>query len=118
MEEAFPYYFSIGMTYEQYWDASPHLVCAYRQADAYKQDRYSQEAWLQGLYIYNAFGAVISNAFGGKGSKKAEYFREPIRFREKTKAEIAQEAEQKRQEIIKRLEQLGGGNNGSNDSRP
>lgn len=117
MEEAFPYYFSIGMTYEQYWDASPHLVCAYRQADAYKQDRFSQEAWLQGLYTYYAVAAAIEAKFlGGKCRQKGEYLKEPIRFREKTKAEIAREAEQKRREIIKRLEQLGGGNNGSNDS--
>ena len=125
MEEACPYYLSIGMTYKQYWYASPHLVAVYRKADEYKQDRMSQEAWLQGLYIYGAFGAVLSNAFGKKGAKKAEYFPEAFRFRKKSKAELAEEAEKERHRITAYFEGMaaqnkrkkqGGVNNGGNDS--
>ena len=117
MEEAFPYYLALGMTYNQYWYASPRLVCDYRKADQLKQDRYSQEAWLQGYYTYNAVATAIANyIIGGSKGKQAKY--EPnliVRFREKTKAEIAEEAEQKRLQIIKRLEQMGGGFNGGQD---
>ena len=116
MEEAFAQYLALGMTYKQYWYASPRLVCDYRKADQLKQDRYSQEAWLQGYYTYNAVAIAIANGFGGSKGKQAKY--EPnliVRFREKTKAEIAEEAEQKRLEIIKRLEQMGGGFNGGQD---
>ena len=125
MEEACPYYLSIGMTYKQYWYASPHLVRTYVKADEYKQDRMSQEAWLQGLYIYGAFGAVLSNAFGKKGAKKAEYFPEAFRFRKKSKAELAEEAEKERQRITAYFEGMAaqnkrkkqsGVNNGGNDS--
>lgn len=124
MEEAFPYYLSIGMTSDEYWNASPYLVYAYRKADEYKQDRMSQEAWLQGLYIYGAFGAVLSNAFSKKGAQKAEYFKEAFRFRKKSKAEIAAEAEKERRKITAYFDGMmaqqkarkARENNGSNNS--
>ena len=113
------------MSYKEFWYASPYLVRTYAKADEYKQDRMSQEAWLQGLYIYGAFGAVLSNAFGKKGAKKAEYFPEAFRFRKKSKAELAEEAEKERQRITAYFEGMaaqnkrkkqGGVNNGGNDS--
>ena len=87
---------SIGMSYKEFWYASPYLVQTYRKADEYRQDRMSQEAWLQGFYIYNAFAVVLSNSFG-KGKK--EKYTDAIRLRKKTKLEIAEEAEKERQKI-------------------
>lgn len=49
-----PYYLSIGMTWEQYWDGSPDMVIYYRQADDLRQRRKNDELWLQGMYIYDA----------------------------------------------------------------
>lgn len=113
---------SIGMSYKGFWYASPYLVRTYVKADEYKQDRMSQEAWLQGLYIYGAFGAVLSNAFGKKGAQKADYYKEPIRFRKKTAAETEAEAEKERQKImanfdamVKAQKRKRGENNGGNN---
>ena len=54
-EEWFPYYLSIGMTYDQYWNQDGMLVRAYRKADEIRQERANTDAWLLGAYFYQAF---------------------------------------------------------------
>lgn len=83
--ELFPYYLSIGMTEEQYWDKDCNLVTYYRQADALRTDRKNQEMWLQGAYFYDALCRVspILHAFAKKGTKPAPYSSEPYAISEK-----------------------------------
>ena len=73
--EVFPFYLSIGMTPEQYWDGDPILPKYYRQADELKRERRNQELWLQGMYIYEALCDVspIFHAFAKKGTKPNPY---------------------------------------------
>ena len=73
--EDFPYYLSIGMTPEQFWDGDPLLAKYYRQADEIKWKRKNQELWLQGMYIYDALCDVapILQAFAKKGTKATPY---------------------------------------------
>ena len=73
--EVFPYYLSIGMTPEQYWDGDPTLAKYYRKADELNRQRKNQELWLQGMYIYEALCDVapIFHAFAKKGTKAAPY---------------------------------------------
>jgi len=54
------------------------------------------QAWLTGLYVNQAVGVVIQNAFGGKGKQKAKYMQEPISFvaRKKQKKEKMEEDEE------------------------
>lgn len=68
----------MGMSYEQYWEQSPSLVVAYRKAYRMKQKTDNEQAWLQGLYIYDAFAVVLSNVFAKRGTKKQEYIEKPI----------------------------------------
>ena len=77
--EVFPFYLSIGMTPEQYWDGDPLLAKYYRQADEIKRDRKNQELWLQGMYIYEALCDVapIYQAFAKRGTKPAPYVDHP-----------------------------------------
>ena len=75
--EAFPYYLSIGMTYEQFWLEDCYLAKFYREADKLSARRKNQELWLQGMYIYEGFSAVLSNAFAKKGSKREKYPEKP-----------------------------------------
>ena len=64
-ERLFPFYLSIGMTYEQYWDGDPMLVKAYRKAYEIKREVDNETLWLQGMYIYEALCCVapILHAF-------------------------------------------------------
>lgn len=68
----------MGMTYEQYWDASPLLATAYRKAYKLKRKMENENAWLSGLYMYDAFAVCLANAFSKRGAKKQQYFEKPI----------------------------------------
>lgn len=77
--DVFPYYLSIGMTYEQFWDDDPWLTKYYRQADEMQLERKNQEMWLQGLYVYEALCDVapILQAMAKKGTKARPYPEQP-----------------------------------------
>ena len=78
--ELFPYYLSIGMTEEQYWDRDSTLVVPYRKADEIRTNKRNQEMWLQGAYMYDALCRVspLLHAFGKKGTKPLPYLEEPF----------------------------------------
>lgn len=75
----FPYYLTIGMSAEQYWDGDPALTKYYRKADELNRQRRNEELWLQGMYIYEALCAVspVMNAFASKGTKPRPYADHP-----------------------------------------
>lgn len=95
--EFFPYYLSIGMTEEQYWDRDSTLVVAYRKAEELKTNRKNQEMWLQGAYVYEALCRVspLLHAFAKKGTKPVPYIAEPFAITEK-QAEYRQEEKEKK----------------------
>lgn len=74
----FPFYLAIGMTEEQYWDKDCLLVKHYKKADEIRTERANQEAWLQGMYFYDALIRVspIFRAFAKKGTKAEPYLKE------------------------------------------
>lgn len=96
-EELFPYYLSIGMTEEQYWDRDSKLVVSYRKAEEYRTNRKNQEMWLQGAYVYEAIARIspILHAFAKKGTKPSPYLAEPFAITEK-QAEYKQEEKEKK----------------------
>ena len=93
--EVFPYYLSIGMTYEQFWDGDPMLAKYYRQAEEIKIERKNQELWLQGLYVYEALCDVapILQAMAKKGTKARPYTDQPYAITEKQRREKAKAEE-------------------------
>ena len=68
----------MGMTYEQYWEQSPYLVVAYRKAYRLKREADNEQAWLQGLYTFDAFAVCLANVFAKRGAKKQVYIERPI----------------------------------------
>lgn len=94
-EEHFPYYLSIGMSEEQYWDRDCNLVKAYRKADEMRQERENRSAWLQGMYIYDAISRLspILRAFSKKGTKPKPYPEEPYALSKKQQKELAEKKE-------------------------
>ena len=96
--EHFPYYLSIGMTPEQYWDGDPSLVKHYRRADEIRFEKRNQELWLQGMYIYEAIcdASPILHSFAKKGTKPHPYVSKPYSL---TVAQRKQEMANKEKEI-------------------
>lgn len=95
-EEAFPFYLAIGMSYAEYWEGDPSLTRYYRKAYLIKQEQFNHNAWLQGMYIYDAVSSVVYNALKKKTDPKRNYTEKPYDFninKEKTEAEKAKEVE-------------------------
>ena len=94
-QEVFPYYLSIGMTAEQFWDDDSTLVKYYRKADELRNERMNQELWLQGMYIYEALCDVspIFHAMAKKGTKPHPYPDKPYSITEKQRKRELEEKE-------------------------
>ena len=95
--EVFPYYLSIGMTAEQFWDGDPTLTKYYRRADEIRNDRKNQELWLQGLYFYEALCDVapILQAMAKKGTKARPYPEKPYSISERQRRLEKEEQERR-----------------------
>lgn len=90
-EEAFPYYLAMGMTYEQYWEGDSDLVRFYRKAQEIRRDEMNRQAWLQGMYVYEAIAdiAPILHAFAKKGTKARKYSDKPYEFKRPEKKTVS-----------------------------
>ncbi len=95
--QKFPYYLSIGMTADQYWDGDCILPKYYREAEKLRQERVNQEAWLQGMYVYDSMLRVapVLRAFVKKGTKPKPYVEEPYPIGPKTEKEVKTSKEKK-----------------------
>lgn len=98
-----PYYLSIGMTYEQYWNDDCCLVKYYRQAEKYRSEKKNQELWLQGAYIYEAVCCVapVLNPFAKQGTKPIPYREEPYCITKESVERKVKSDEEKQYELNK-----------------
>lgn len=77
--ESLPYYLSIGMTADEFWNGDYRLATAYRKADEIRLKRQNYMAYLQGLYVYERVGN-LSPLLGFNMSKRKKDH-EPIPYR-------------------------------------
>lgn len=90
-EECFPFYLSIGMSSDEYWNGDSSLPKHYRKAYQLKQENVNREAWLHGLYVYDAVTSAMTRLNKDKHSHK-NYAAKPYSF---TPEEIEEENENK-----------------------
>lgn len=98
-ERVCPYYMAMGMSYRDFWDGDVEIAKVTRLAHEIKLDEANQMAWLQGLYVYQAVGALapVLKAFC-KGKAKP-YVKEPFGASERRiKAEEREDAKHKRED--------------------
>lgn len=85
------------MTEEQYWDKDCTLTKYYRKAEEIRKERINQEAWLQGMYVYDAIIRIapVLHAFAKKGTKPQPYVEEayPINKKSVEDAKLKKEKE-------------------------
>lgn len=93
-DECFPFYFSIGMSSAEYWDGDNSLPQLFRKAYVMKQEQQNHEAWLHGLYFYDAIVSAMSHMSSNKNSHKS-YTAKPFSF---TEREIEEEKQAKVEE--------------------
>lgn len=99
-EECCPFYLSIGMSSAEYWDGDNDLPRYFRKAYKMKQEQMNREAWMHGLYVYDAVVSAMSHLNQNKSSHK-NYASEPYSF---TKEDIARDNERKVEEAEARAE--------------
>lgn len=103
---------SIGMSYEEFWYKDVSLVEIYRKAHDLKTQRVNHEAWLQGVYIYDALCAAspLFRISFKKGAIKPEpYTKEPypiteIEIRERREREARKKEERLKAEFARYVE--------------
>ena len=94
----FPYYLSIGMTAEQYWDGDNLLPRAYRKAEELRRDRQNSYLWLQGKYVYDAIYAMAPALQAMGGGKPESYVNEPYPLTEAAVRERDEREQQRKME--------------------
>ena len=87
--EVFPYYLSIGMSADDFWNGDPTLAKYYRRADEIRKERENERLWLQGMYVYEAISdlAPILHAFAKRGTHAKPYPSEPYSLTRKERKE-------------------------------
>ena len=102
-ERLCPYYMSIGMSYDDFWNGDVSMVKAYRKAYELKEKRRNQELWLQGMYFYEALcdASPLFRFSMKKGMIRPEpYLKEPYPI---TAAEVREREERQAQEREERI---------------
>ena len=96
--EVCPFYMSIGMSYKEFWEGDVCLPSFYLKAHNLKREREDEQnnfnAWLHGLYVHEAFGVVLSNAFADRNAPSSHYPEKPYELKPKEKSEEDKEKEQ------------------------
>ena len=90
------------MSYAEYWEGDPKLAQYYRKAYKIRQEEFNNNAWLQGLYIYDAVSTALHNALRGMGKNPPpakDYAKKPYEIfkKEKTPEEKALEVEKEQE---------------------
>lgn len=75
---------SIGMSYDEYWRGDPAAPKYYREAYKARQEQVNHEAWLHGLYVYDALMSALSHMNTNK-STHSKYAEKPYSFTPKDK---------------------------------
>ncbi len=102
-KEQFPYYLQMGMTYNQYWNCDCTLARDYRKAYELRQEYDNQQAWLLGMYIYDAVNRLRPGFafYGNKPPKIEKYMDKPIAITESMKDRYASEKATKMAEQLR-----------------
>lgn len=102
-DQVFPYFLSIGMPPEYFWDGDPWLVEAYFKAHKLQIEQKNEEMWLQGLYIFDALNVTATNvlqSLSKKRRKAVTYMEKPIRLTPLSEEEQRQKEEIEKQKLI------------------
>ena len=90
-DECFPLYLSIGMSSREYWEGDALLPRYFRRAFKLRQERENEQAWLHGLYVYDATISALTHLSKDKKDHKS-YAVKPYSF---TPEEVEEEREEK-----------------------
>lgn len=85
-DEQFPFYLSIGMSSAEYWEGDSSLPRYFRKAFKMRQERENEQAWLHGLYVYDATISALTH-FSKDKKDHRDYTSKPYSFDPKEREE-------------------------------
>ena len=91
-EELCPFYMSIGMSYDLYWDGDNAAPRHFLKAFKMRQENKNHDAWLHGLYVYDALVSAMSHMSDNKNNHK-NYAEKPYDFKPRKEEENVEEAQ-------------------------
>lgn len=94
----------MGIRAEDFWKLNFKKLRPYLLAENIKREQQNYMLWLQGLYIYDAVGAIAGQMFS-KG-KKPQYRKEPIRITPLTEQEKLDKQQEEIDKVVKWLDSL------------
>lgn len=103
-EQLCPYYMSIGMSYDEFWNQDVKLVKVYRKANELRDKRRNLEFWMQGMYFYEALcdASPLFRFSMKKGTIRPEpYVKEPYPITEAEVREREERDARKKEERLK-----------------
>ncbi len=109
-----PFYMSIGMTYDEFWEAPSDRVIAYREAYKLRQRRNNVAAWLNGRYIYDALVAVVPALRGLSKEPVNPYLDEPYPY---TKEDVEEYQRKKALERAQKFREYADARNAERKAR-
>ncbi len=104
--EYLPHCLAMGIGASEFWNLTIRTLRPYLMAEDIKREQQNYFLWLQGVYIYDAVGVIVSNALSKKGSTKKEYVKEPVRITPLTDEEKQIKAEKDRRKVVAFLNSL------------
>lgn len=107
----FPYYLAIGMTPEQFWDGDVWLTKHYRRAYEYKKQEWNAQAYLNGLYTYEAIlrASPVLHAFAKRGAKPLPWRDAPIELvttKEQADQVKARKSRETQEKLMQQMERI------------
>ncbi len=97
-EKVCPYYIAFGMSYDEFWNGDCEIAPMYRKAHEARMNEANTLAWLQGVYVYHAVGALAPTLKAFSKGRAQAYMKEPFGFQEREVGkEIAKAKERKEQ---------------------
>ena len=78
---------AMGMSYREFWHGDYCQWKYWEEANTLRKKQENEAMWMQGAYIHEAFGVVLSNAFRENGDPIRNYPEEPFRITEMTEEE-------------------------------
>ena len=92
----------MGMTYEQFWDGDVEMAPAFRKAHELRQEQANYDAWLRGLYTYEAIVDCVPVLRAlSKAKRPAPYPTKPYELQREIDERERQDKERAKLEQIK-----------------
>ena len=97
-----PYALFLGVSEERFWDSCPSEIKPYEKSYQMRLKQTDEQAWIQGMYFYNALSVSLSHFCGKKTAKYTDHAFLSKAFKDENE-EIQNLTEEKKEDYVNQL---------------